>query len=214
MAESTCLFDECFYKVLARGMCSTHYSQMRKAGRLEEFAKATPRAKTPLPDRFRKIGWTVTDNNCWEWNGSRNLKGYGQINSGRRSQSGACLPALAPRVAWEIENGPIPDGLFVCHRCDNPPCVNPDHLFLGTREDNAADMATKKRSLNGTNRPQSKLSDLDVQIIRNLYESGKYSQREISEKFAIDQSHVSLLTNRKRRQLMTYSPAVGVTPLP
>lgn len=78
---------------------------------------------------------------CWEWTGSRNTAGYGVISSKGRKR-------MAHRVSYEIANGPIPDGMLVCHRCDNPKCVRPDHLFLGTSRDNAQDAASKGRVSN------------------------------------------------------------------
>lgn len=76
---------------------------------------------------------------CWEWTGSKRGNGYGCLAVGGRQVG-------AHRVAWETQNGPIPEGLFVLHKCDNPPCVRPDHLFLGTAKDNAMDMARKGRA--------------------------------------------------------------------
>lgn len=78
---------------------------------------------------------------CWEFTKSKKSKGYGQIYV-RRVHS----PVTASRLAWEIQYGPIPDGLGVLHRCDNPPCVRGEHLFLGTVRDNAIDMVAKGRA--------------------------------------------------------------------
>lgn len=103
--------------------------------------KAT-RNRSTVPIAIRlQAKLVATENGCLEFEGSRNRKGYGQIQSGRRG--GGAL--LAHRAAWEAVNGPIPDGLFVCHKCDNPPCCNVDHLFLGTNVDNMRDMKEKGR---------------------------------------------------------------------
>jgi len=106
-------------------------------------------AKTiPPADRFwpkvNKDGpvHSVFGTPCWLWTGTTH-KGYGLFWIPGRS------PAKAHRVAWELINGPIPDGLNACHRCDNPPCCNPDHLFLGTLADNNRDMLTKGRASGG-----------------------------------------------------------------
>jgi hypothetical protein len=79
---------------------------------------------------------------CILWSGRIGNHRYGVVDVGGRS-------VLAHRQAWEDANGPIPVGLFVLHRCDNPPCVNPEHLFLGTHQDNMADMKAKGRGANG-----------------------------------------------------------------
>lgn len=84
------------------------------------------------------------DNGCWIWTASVHRKngGYGQIQLGRRGEG----VAKAHRVSYELHCGPIPDELMVLHRCDNRRCVNPEHLFLGTAQDNTDDMIQKKRA--------------------------------------------------------------------
>lgn len=98
-----------------------------------------------LDESLRSRFWAKVDqrsaDECWEWTAYRNDKGYGRIG-----RTGGKAHFLAPRVSWTIAFGDIPDGLIVCHHCDNPPCVNPAHLFLGTHKDNADDRETKGRS--------------------------------------------------------------------
>jgi hypothetical protein len=93
-----------------------------------------------LPSGFWKnVNRNTRPGECWIWYEGRRHHGYGRIGS---------LQEGAHRVAWELTNGPIPDGLDVLHKCDNPPCVNPDHLFLGDQEANMNDMAAKGRARN------------------------------------------------------------------
>ena len=80
---------------------------------------------------------------CWLWTGSTNKYGYGLTHRGGPNQA---TTRRAHRMAWELCNGPIPKGLWVLHKCDNPPCVNPDHLFVGNRSDNMKDAAAKGRN--------------------------------------------------------------------
>lgn len=99
------------------------------------------------------LAWVLSDSlrespsGCWEWQGADNGRGYGVIHLKNWE-----WPQRAPavhRIAYRLCVGPIPDGLCVLHRCDNPPCVRPDHLFLGTNEDNVADMVAKGRQARG-----------------------------------------------------------------
>jgi hypothetical protein len=85
----------------------------------------------------------TTGDGCWLWNGARDGKGYGRLII-------KDVNARATRVAWELAYGEIPSGLYVCHRCDTPSCVRPDHLFLATNDENMADMVAKGRARNGT----------------------------------------------------------------
>jgi hypothetical protein len=101
---------------------------------------------------------------CWGWAGSTSQAGYALIVHMGQS-------ILAHRLAWEIHFGPIPEGMFVCHKCDNPPCCNPHNLFLGTRSENSLDMHHKGRArvAKGAANGHALLSDDDVQKIRRLY---------------------------------------------
>jgi hypothetical protein len=101
--------------------------------------------RLPLAGRFWKKVLVRGGKACWEWTGSLNPAGYGQISISNR-------PRLAHRVSWEQIMGPIPAGMLVCHHCDNPRCVRPSHLFIGTFKDNAVD-ASRKGRLAGNHPP-------------------------------------------------------------
>lgn len=141
---------------------------------------------------------------CWGWGGAKTELGYGRIQKG----SPYHFVMKAHRASWEIHNGPIPDGLDVCHRCDNPECTNPRHLFLGTHADNMADASRKgiwegkgrgiSRNAGATN-GRAKLSDDQVQAILRLISAGN-RQRDVAAQFGISQPHVSQLVNERRRR--------------
>ncbi len=132
MAERICSIPDCGRPHKARGYCDMHWKQRRQAGLLEILTPLSPQ------ERF----WTkvAKGDNCWLWMQGKSA-GYGRFNLWR----GPSHSVLAHRYAWELTYGPIPDDLPVLHRCDNPPCVRPDHLFLGTQADNLRDMHTKNR---------------------------------------------------------------------
>lgn len=140
---------------------------------------------------------------CWEWGGDKSLFGYGRCCA---TFGGKKRILAAHRVAWMFANGPIPSGMCVCHKCDNPSCVNPGHLFLGTIADNNRDRHAKgrdatgaragsfvhaERMLRGERHPRAKVSDADVVEIRRAYFAGEATQKQLGERFGIRDTQVS-----------------------
>ena len=141
--------------------------------------------RVSVDERFwTKVKKSKEKDGCWEWMAFRDRHGYGRIGcSGRRIKT-------AHRVSWEMVCGEIPDGMFVLHRCDNPACVRPDHLFLGTQKDNMLDCAQKGRYC-GT------LNVGDVLEIREKYANGNTSHRKLGKEFCVSRGHIARIVNRK-----------------
>lgn len=131
---------------------------------------------------------------CHLWTASTTLSGYGQIKLPRQRRQ---IPAH--RLSYLIHRGEIPDGLRVLHKCDNPLCVNPDHLFLGTQADNMADMVAKDRHLSGERSPLARLTEDGVRTIRSLAASG-VSQKEIARQFGISPMQIGRIVLGTRWQ--------------
>ena len=186
-----CAVDGCERLARARGMCTKHYRRLTKNGNPHVAStKQWPSAKDRLLNLCRKSSET----SCWEFVGGHTRKGYGKLwhNGGMKT---------AHRVAYEILVGPVPEAKFVLHRCDNPSCLNPDHLFIGTHQDNMADMRMKgrgasERRLRGSKSPQSKLNEECVlQIKLRLAKNEQCSV--IAKDFNVDRTLISLIKRGK-----------------
>lgn len=147
-----------------------------------------PKGVYSRPDavsRFERQHIPEPNSGCWLWAGSVDSYGYGQLSLG----AGQGLQ-LAHRFSWRLHKGEIPDRLHVLHSCDNPGCVNPGHLFLGTHADNMGDMALKRRGRPGSTR----LSLDQVQEIRQASDP----QIELARRYGVGPSHISKIkSNRK-----------------
>ena len=137
---------------------------------------------------------------CVEWTGQRTSKGYGRLAT-LTDENGKRKWWYAHRMAWTVLVGPIPDGAQVLHHCDNPPCVNTDHLYLGTVQDNVADRQRRNRQARpkGQDNSNAKLTEADVRAIR----VDDRLQREIAADYGVSRSSVTLIKNGKRWGLAT-----------
>lgn len=152
-----------------------------KTGNSTPSSKRAWRKYETLWERVVRHGWTVSPDSCWVWTSSKRGK-YGKVRSNGADKT-------VHRVSWEHHYGPIPAGLFVCHKCDNPPCLNPEHLFLGDSAANARDMALKGRSLIGLRNHKAKLTEEQVRTIRSRFANGvipKGSFRATAREFGIN----------------------------
>lgn len=131
---------------------------------------------------------------CWIWTGAKTKLGYGKIG-GREWKNGWIG---AHRAMWEIVNGEIPKGMVICHQCDNPSCVRPSHLFLGTREDNENDKIMKKRHLFGERHNLAKLKLEQVIQIKDEYAIGNVTQYQLAGKYNVSQTEINRIINNKR----------------
>jgi hypothetical protein len=156
--------------------------------------------------RFRqRVDIPINGDGCWTFSGARNQNGYGQFRIGERRVN---QRVHAHRVAWVMENGPIPDRLLVCHKCDRPSCVRPSHLFLGTNADNLADMSRKGRSTTGEKSGMAKLRDRDVLAIRRLANDGT-RRVAIADLFGVTPTNVSSIIRRETWQHLPPEPGVA-----
>lgn len=132
-----------------------------------------------------------SDGGCWIWTARRHRSGYGQFKREGKQR-------YAHRVAYELTYSVFNENMRVLHKCDTPSCVRPDHLFLGTQQDNVRDMYTKGRGVDnsGDKHGNAKLTEADVKYIRKMLEFG-FVQTDIAEHFHITKSHVSKIKHNK-----------------
>lgn len=182
-----CAVDNCTSPVRSRGWCMMHYQRWQ--------TKGDPLAEPPtvIEKVWRHIARQPSG--CWEWNGLRGPLGYGRAYgpyAGRRRWP-------AHRLVYSIMVEPIPEGMVVRHRCDNPPCVNPAHLELGTIADNNADRTERGRSCrtSGQDRWVSKLTDDDVRAARRMLADG-LSQHAVGEALGVSQTTIWAIKSGNR----------------
>lgn len=143
-----------------------------------------------IAERWQKH--TLRGEGCWGWTGYRDPKGYGRMGGTEPHTT-----ILVHRASWEIHFGPIPAGLDVLHRCDNPPCSRPDHLFLGTAADNMRDASVKNRTTKGERGHCAKLTAGQVLAIRTRYAAGGISHQALADAYGVARESVSELIRRE-----------------
>lgn len=176
-----------------------YLSTLKKTG-AGRFCSMACRRETPQTLFERYVTRADDPDACWGWTGATDGKGYGRQYSYRLKHG-----APAPRISWEIHVGPIPAGMYICHRCDNPICTNPRHLFLGTHADNMRDMHRKGRypktkpsphARRGSASPSAKLTEDDVRAIRVRFFDGA-TMTAIAREYRVDRQTIASILYHK-----------------
>lgn len=142
---------------------------------METFELNLGRENVTCPPR--PVRYVITNTGCWEViSHKKHCRGYPAVYYKKRQ-------VQISRVSWELHNGEIHNGLCVLHKCDNRKCINPEHLFLGTKGDNARDMVQKGRSLKGERHPQTKFTDVEIEYIRTNPDNLR--QADLANKFDV-----------------------------
>jgi len=156
-----------------------------------------------VEDRFWSRVEKADGDGCWNWNGYVGPSGYGIFHVGRKSE-GTLKPVRAHRLSWQLAGRMLEDGKFVLHRCDNPRCVRPSHLFLGSPADNSADMVAKGRQAFGESASKAKLT---TQIVRAILEqhAGGRTAADLARSYVVSPTTVQRILLGKTWRFITRS---------
>lgn len=166
---------------------------------MSEAIKAGIQRRSPvsLSERFwQRVDISGGDDCCLLWLASTNKSGYGQIRREPVGNEVRGKTTTTHRVAWELTYGQIPIGMHVCHQCDNPLCVNPSHLWLGTHAQNLADMKTKGRSARGDRSGTARLNSKQVLAIRKILRADCCSRSEAASLVGVSSSSIDNIHNK------------------
>ncbi len=171
---------QCYYKSLEGTKKESFYDVATEEEKIKR-----------LKDSFERYVLRKEDG-CWDWKGSKSKK-YGSLQYGGKYKS-----ISAHQASWIIHNGPIPKGMFICHHCDNPRCTRPDHLFIGSPQDNVLDMINKGRNVTlcGEAAPGSKLLEKEVILIKYMLDNGT-SLTDIAKEFNV---HIATIWDIKHKR--------------
>lgn len=207
-----CSHLQCTNPHYARGLCRSHYDSQRKAG-FKDHPRERVDANATFEERLQHHGWRVVDRDwtlvntpCWEWAAASKRNGYGALRVNIRNDSGLWQEWGAHQVAFVAWVGAIPPGQVVRHKCDNPPCINPNHLELGAMVDNVTDMVHRRRAANGERMTGFKLTDSDVVEIRHVFATKGTSKAELARRYGVSRTLIRRVLNYTIRTAVTNPP--------
>ena len=195
-AKRLCGVEGCIRPYLAKGLCNMHWQRVNRTGKAELATrpqKEIVKGKVPLDVSTRFWRNVDKSGDCWIWTAGTNASGYGMF---AMKTTKGWRPHIASRVSYELTHGPIDPSLFVRHRCDYPPCVNPHHLELGTHLENMQDMRDRGRSLTGSSHPGARFTERQVSEIKARI-AGPESNAAIARSLGVSGSTIDAIANGK-----------------
>lgn len=181
-----CAFDGCERDAVSKGYCDKHYRRLLKRGDVNDHGSRKVADGNEV-DRFHQK-YEIDESGCWLWTGGTRTNSKGVPYPRHWTDSGKSTGAH--RFSFELVHGSIPKFMYVCHKCDTPLCVNPDHLFVGTHHDNMRDMVAKKRSFTGRGedkKGRAKLTNQQADQIRKM----DVSHSKLASMFGVSQTTIS-----------------------
>jgi hypothetical protein len=189
----SCIACNKFSTTIIRDRCRICYGRARRRGEIQTRPMKTRSVSDRFWDLVSKDGPVIRPDlgQCWIWIGQPNFWGYGVFATGPRGRT------VAHRMSWILTHGLIPEDIFVLHKCDNRRCVRPDHLFLGTRADNAADMRSKDRQARGSRTAGARLTEDAVRHIRAHAKDRRSDFVAFAEEFGVHPDTIRFVVRRK-----------------
>lgn len=187
-----CSFNECERDAVCKGYCDKHYRRVLRRGDVNDYGSRRV-AEGDAIERFHKK-YEINESGCWMWTGGTRPNSKGVPYPRHWTDDSESIGAH--RFSFELVHGAIPQGMYVCHKCDTPLCVNPDHLFLGSHQDNMRDMVAKQRSFTGRGedkKGRSKLTNKQADQIRKM----SMSHSKIAAMFGVSAATVGRIKRKE-----------------
>jgi hypothetical protein len=187
-----CAFGECEREAVCKGYCDKHYRRVLKRGDVNNYGSRKV-SEGDATERFHQK-YEINEFGCWIWTGGTRPNSKGVLYPRHWTDDAKSIGAH--RFSFELTNGAIPQGMYVCHKCDMPLCVNPDHLFIGSHQDNMRDMVAKKRSFIGrgeNKKGRAKLTNKQADQVRKM----SMSNSKIAAMFGVSATTIARIKRKE-----------------